>query len=275
MRFSLPKFTASVFGMCLLASTVAVPSMAKQPSKLQSVNPLLLTQSSMPETDSATDTPPATALPSDASPEDIDSRAAAQDAPGAGNREKFRNFLDTNPSTSNSPSTLRVRVTPSLQLDLSLDVGDFIYTNGGIGQPNGLTNSQIFNSFFTTQFGVLSGSNRQILSGPLTATATSAFSPFLSQTDLDKLKSVTVKFDFAFVPNSGDKLNLQIRNTTTGQTTFNTAIVFIRGTGLTADITNAFTQPGQYSVRYRLVKPGSTNNDAAGFNNVTVTIVRK
>ncbi len=130
-------------------------------------------------------------------------------------------------------------------------------------------------SFFKTEFGVVGGANNTVLKGPLTASATSAFSPRLTQKDVNRLKSVSVKFDYAFASNPRDTLTLTVKNLTTGENTFNIRLAPTPGKSVSEDISKAFTKPGQYVVRYRLTKPGTTDNDVAGFNKVTLAIVTK
>lgn len=256
MRLSNFRIPAVLAGLAFFAVTAAVPTLAKQPTRLEAAKPLLMAQESTAAQESAV--AGESAVAEDAASDDA---TILNGGAGAAARDAIRTFLDSKPAGST--------------LNLSLPVKDFIYHNGGVGDPKGSTNKNIFNSYFKTEYGVLGAASDYVLTGPLTARATSGFSPKLTQQDLNKLKSVTLKFDYAFKSRPGDALDLIIRNVTTGETTFDKSLSPSSGQSVTLDITKYFTKPGQYAVRFKFVKLGRTNDDAAGFNNVNLTITQK
>ena len=217
----------------LVAGAVALPTRAKAPTKTQNFSPLLIAQSSA-------------------------------NAPSADTPSKFGTFLDT--ASPNSTTTLTIPVT------------DFTYAYGGVGEPNGSTNTNLFKSLATSEYGVLGGASNSVLTAlvpfPLTANALSTFSPNLTSTQLSHLKSATVSFQYVFASNPGDTLTFKVINVTTGQTTYTsqTSATGAQSVQLTLPNT-AFPGPGQYAIDYELYKPKATNNDAAGFNNFTLTLV--
>lgn len=246
---SLSKFRMlGVFAItALVAGAVALPTRAKEPIQTQTFQPLVIAQSSVDELEfSATE----------------DATAVSEDALGAETRSEVGSFLDT--------------ASPDATIALTIPVTDFTYVDGGIGEPNRSTNKNLFKSFFKSEFGVLGGASDSVLEGPLTSTAISTFSPNLTRTQLNNLKSVTVKFEYAFASDPKDTLVLIVRNVTTGKNTFSTTLVPPGEKSVKIAIPKtAFPTTGKYAIIYKLVKPGRTDNDAAGFNNVTLTLVSK
>ncbi len=231
----------------LAAGAVVLPTQAEEPTPTQIFKPRVIAQSS------------ATAMEFDATE---DANAAAENALGAETRSQVEQFLNT--ASSNTAIALPIPVT------------DFTYANGGIGEINGSTNKTLLRSFFKSEFGVLGGASDSVVEGPVRATATSTFSPNLTSAELNNLKSVTVKFEYAFASAPKDILVLIVRNVTTGNNTFST-VLFPPGekfVNITIQKT-AFATTGKYAIIYRLVKAEKTDTDVAGFKNVTLTLVSK
>ena len=236
-----------LFALTTLVVGAALPTKAKEPTQTQTFKPKVIAQIST------------TAMEFDAAE---DSNAASENASGAETRSQVEQFLNTVPSNTT--------------LALPIPVTDFTYANGGIGEINGSTNQTLLKSFFKSEFGVLGGASDSVVEGPIRATATSTFSPNLTQAELNNLKSVTVKFEYAFASDPKDILVLIVRNVTTGNNTFSTVLFPPGDKSVRISIQKtAFPTTGKYAIIYRLVKPEKTDSDVAGFNNVTLTLVSK
>lgn len=165
---------------------------------------------------------------------------------------------------------------PSQALTLNLPVQNFSYVNGQVADPAGTINTQVFGGFFKTSYGVLGATSDTFLPGPLEGTAVSASSPLLTATDISKLESATLTFDYAFadgvVNGVTDTFSLSITNQTTGVTTFSTTLAAApSGTTFSlGDIAPFLTTPGEYTLTYQLSEKKTA--DAAGFNNVVLNI---
>jgi hypothetical protein len=195
--------------------------------------------------------------------------AALANGPGAETRDALKNFLET----SNSQTALTAAATVSRTFPLS--VFNFIYTNGGIGLPDGPINTNSFESYFTAPFGILAGSNASIVPGPVTARADSTFSPNLTQADIDKLVSVKVKFTNFLVSDNNRQLSLRlvIRNVTTGSTQIVNGLPPSAGSSYTFNIKRFIQTPGQYAIGFVFRKPAGAQ-DVTGFGDAAVIVTR-
>jgi hypothetical protein len=235
-----------------LASLSILPVMAQTPAPIPNV----------PAVDSS-----ATVAEPAASPAE---NAALANGPGAETRDAFRAFLDE-PNNQRTAPTAPATVTRTFPIPAV----NFIYINGGVGNPDGPVNINNFESFFTAPFGVLAGSNASVLPGPITARADSTFSPVLAQTDIDKLVSVKVKFSNFFVSDNNRQLALRlvIRNVTTGSTQIVSYLPPSAGSLYTFNVTRYIKTPGQYAIGFVFRKPAGVT-DVTGFGETAVVVTR-
>ncbi len=250
----------SLFALGLVSLSV-LPVMA-QPAAPTTAAP------SVPAVDSAATAPEPVAPPAE--------NAALANGPGAETRNAIRGFLDEANALRAAPAdpaaqTVAAPVTRTFQIPAV----NFIYTNGGVGDPTGTVNINNFESYFTAPFGVLAGSSASILPGPVTARADSTFSPVLAQTDIDKIVSVKVKFTNFFASDNNRQLALRlvIRNVTTGSTQIVSYLPPSAGSSYTFNVTKFIKTPGQYAIGFALRKPGGVT-DVAGFGEAAVVVTR-
>ncbi len=196
--------------------------------------------------------------------------AALANGPGAETRDAFKTFLNTQ---DGAPTALTAAV--PVTRTFSIPAFNFIYINGGIGTLDGPVNINNFESFFTTFFGVLAGSNSSVLPGPVTARADSTFSPNLTQADIDRLVSVKVKFTNYFASDNNRQLALRlvIRNVTTGTTEIVSGLPPSAGSSYTFNVKRFIQTPGQYAIGFVFRKPAGVN-DVTGFGDAAVVVTR-
>lgn len=198
--------------------------------------------------------------------------AALANGPGAETRDAIRAFLDGANNQRTAPTTLNA---PTVTGTFPIPAVNFIYNNGGVGNPDGAVNINNFESFFTAPFGVLAGSNASVLPGPITARANSTFSPVLTQADINKLVSVKVKFSNFFVSDNNRQLALRlvIRNVMTGSTQIISYLPPSAGSSYTFNVTRYIKTPGQYAIGFVFSKPGGVT-DVTGFGETAVVVTR-
>lgn len=172
---------------------------------------------------------------------------------------------------------------------ITVPVENFVYVKGGVGLPKGDVNQTIFHGFFEENFGVLCGSSVVVVHPPATCSATSAFSPPLSEHQIKRLSSVVLVFNYAYsvfsksvetsqLPTS--RLRVSVINVTTGKTTFEETLdISPKGSSIKFDITKAIFNGGSgtYAVKLLLVSPKTfpyPTTSVAGFNNVTVNVTK-
>jgi hypothetical protein len=227
----------------------------------------------VPTVDSAATAPEPAAPPSE--------NAALANGPGAETRNAIRGFLDEGNNQSQNlraapadPAAAQT-VTAPVARTFPIPAVNFIYTNGGVGDPAGAVNVNNFESYFTAPFGVLAGSSASVLPGPITARADSTFSPVLAQTDIDKIVSVKVKFTNFFASDNNRQLALRlvIRNVTTGSTQIVSYLPPSAGSSYTFNVTRFIKTPGQYAIGFVLRKPGGVT-DVTGFGESAVVVTR-
>ncbi|HEY5137917.1 MAG TPA: hypothetical protein VIJ25_01160, partial [Methylococcales bacterium] len=202
--------------------------------------------------------------------------AALANGPGAETRDAIRAFLDGANNQKTAPTTPNAPTAPGPVIGIfPIPAVNFIYVNGGVGNPDGAVNINNFESFFTAPFGVLAGSNTTVLPGPIIARANSTFSPNLTPADINKLVSVKVKFSNFFVSDNNRQLALRlvIRNVTTGSTQIVSYLPPSAGSSYTFNITRYIKTPGQYAIGFVFRKPGGVT-DVTGFGETAVVVTR-
>jgi hypothetical protein len=233
----------------------------------------VMAQTAAPTTDAPVLDSTATVAEPAASPAE---NAALANGPGAETRDAFRAFLDESSNQRTAPNDSTASTAPAtVTRTFPIPAVNFIYVNGGVGNPDGPVNINNFESFFTAPFGVLAGSNASVLPGPITARANSTFSPVLAQTDIDKLVSVKVKFSNFFVSDNNRQLALRfvIKNVTTGSTQIVSYIPPSAGSSYTFNVTRYIKTPGQYAIGFVFRKPGGVT-DVTGFGETAVVVTR-
>jgi hypothetical protein len=224
----------------------------------------------VPAIDSAATAPELAAPPAE--------NAALANGPGAETRNAIRGFLDegNNQNLRAAPADPAAQtVAAPVTRTFPIPAVNFIYTNGGVGDPAGAINVNNFESYFTAPFGVLAGSSASVLPGPITARADSTFSPVLAQTDIDKIVSVKVKFTNFFVSDNNRQLALRlvIRNVTTGSTQIVSYLPPSAGSSYTFNVTKFIKTPGQYAIGFVFRKPGGVT-DVTGFGESAIVVTR-
>ncbi len=245
-----------------LVSLSVLPAMAQTAAPTPNV----------PVVDSAATVPEPVAPPAE--------NAALANGPGAETRNAIRGFLDEGANNLNlraapaDPAASNAQAAP-LSRTFPIPAGNFIYTNGSVGDPAGTVNVNNFESYFTAPFGVLAGSSASILPGPITARASSTFSPVLAQADIDKIVSIKVKLTNFYASDNNRQLALRllIRNVTTGTVQTVSYLPPSAGSSYTFNVTNFIKTPGQYAIGFRFNKPGGVT-DVTGFGETAIVVTR-
>lgn len=223
---------------------------------------------SLPVIDSTATVPEPAAAPAE--------NAALANGPGAETRDAIRGFLDEANNQRLAPADpAALTAAPSVTRTFPIPPVNFIYTNGGVGNPDGPVNINNFESFFTVPFGVLAGSNATVLPGPITARASSTFSPNLTQADIDRIVSIKVKFTNFFASDNNRQLALRllIRNVVTGNVQTVSYVPPSAGSSYTFNVTRFIKTPGQYAIGFTFAKPGGVT-DVAGFSDAAIVVTR-